>query len=418
MKILKRTWKYTVVLSMVMLWLSTMTVFAAGDNSLSSLGIENGDVSPEFYYSTTTYDVTVPAGTQELILDPKTTDSNASITSIDGTKLDNGNGTVTITVAADDGSIAVYTLNVAASGEAAVTEATTQAVTEKTVPETQKAVQETQPETDNTAALLRTQVTELQGKVDLSMKILYGMIAFAVVLLFIIINLILKNKDLKDDLRDAENNLDLNTNEFARKEKSLSTDYYYAPVQEMQPESANAPGAPIEKVQDATEQAFGNVQAQAKAVAVAPAVPEQKAAQTGTNAPRSQKPQRKSKAAQQNSQAGKKNPAQEKPVGQTQKQQSAPVASQPQTSSAPQQQRGQQRPSQPQVKQQQAQPAQKQLTPTQSAPNQRVKKTSKRPNTSAQSVQKQPVRQEPIQNAAPTAPLEKPKDVDVTMIDL
>ena len=66
MKILKGTWKYQVVLAMLMLWLSSMTVFAtssSSDNSLATLGIENAEVSPEFYYSTTEYEVKVPAGT-------------------------------------------------------------------------------------------------------------------------------------------------------------------------------------------------------------------------------------------------------------------------------------------------------------------------------------------------------------------
>lgn len=272
MKILKGTWKYQVVLAMLMLWLSSMTVFAtssSSDNSLATLGIENAEVSPEFYYSTTEYEVKVPAGTKSLKLDPQPSDVNAEIASIDGNQLDNGSGTVTITVAAEDGSKAVYTLHVTADA-AATTEAASEAVTN------QAAASESQPATENktaqtesvqndTVKMLNTQVEQVNQKLELAMKILYGMIAFAVILLFIIINLALKNKDLKDDLREAENNLDFNTNEFARKEKTLSSDYYYAPVQEMQPESADAPGVPLEKVQETTEEVFGNGQAQVKA---------------------------------------------------------------------------------------------------------------------------------------------------------
>ncbi|WP_394926083.1 cadherin-like beta sandwich domain-containing protein [uncultured Robinsoniella sp.] len=272
MKILKGTWKYQVVLAMLMLWLSSMTVFAtssSSDNSLATLGIENAEVSPEFYYSTTEYEVKVPAGTKSLTLDPQPSDVNAEIASVDGNQLDNGNGTVTITVAAEDGSKAVYTLHVTADAvattEAASEAATNQAAASESQPATEKTAAQTESVQNDTVKMLNTQVEQVNQKLELAMKILYGMIAFAVILLFIIINLALKNKDLKDDLREAENTLDFNTNEFARKEKTLSSDYYYAPVQEMQPESADAPGVPLEKVQETTEEVFGNGQAQVKA---------------------------------------------------------------------------------------------------------------------------------------------------------
>lgn len=272
MKILKGTWKYQVVLAMLMLWLSSMTVFAtssSSDNSLATLGIENAEVSPEFYYSTTEYEVKVPAGTKSLTLDPQPSDVNAEIASIDGNQLDNGSGTVTITVAAEDGSKAVYTLHVtadaAATTEAASEAATNQAAASESQPATENKTAQTEAVQNDTVKMLNTQVEQVNQKLELAMKILYGMIAFAVILLFIIINLALKNKDLKDDLREAENTLDFNTNEFARKEKTLSSDYYYAPVQEMQPESADAPGVPLEKVQETTEEVFGNGQAQVKA---------------------------------------------------------------------------------------------------------------------------------------------------------
>ena len=273
MKILKGTWKYQVVLAMLMLWLSSMTVFAtssSSDNSLATLGIENAEVSPEFYYSTTEYEVKVPAGTKSLTLDPQPSDVNAEIASIDGNQLDNGNGTVTITVAAEDGSKAVYTLHVTADAAAATEAAASEAAANQTTasesqPATEKKTAQTESVQNDTVKMLNTQVEQVNQKLELAMKILYGMIAFAVILLFIIINLALKNKDLKDDLREAENTLDFNTNEFARKEKTLSSDYYYAPVQEMQPESADAPGVPLEKVQETTEEVFGNGQAQVKA---------------------------------------------------------------------------------------------------------------------------------------------------------
>ena len=67
--------KAAILLVITLVWGLCMPVFAgsaSNDNSLSSLGIltEGAEVSPEFEYGRTEYDVTVPAGTQKLELDP------------------------------------------------------------------------------------------------------------------------------------------------------------------------------------------------------------------------------------------------------------------------------------------------------------------------------------------------------------
>ncbi|MDO5423905.1 MAG: hypothetical protein Q4F41_09280 [Eubacteriales bacterium] len=231
MKKRKNTWKCGLILGILLVWICGLQVFAeglSGDNSLYTLGIENGTVEPEFYYSTVEYTVTVSPGTTELILNPVCSNSNAQIVSIDGTTLDNGSGTVTITVEAQNGVQAVYTLHVQPD-PTAETEAPTEPQTE---------APQTEPETeDATITFLTGQVSQFREKLDFSMKVIYGLIALAVLLMFVSINLILKNRDLKDDLRDAEDRLDLQTNEFARKEKMMDTDNYYAPVQQTaQPE--------------------------------------------------------------------------------------------------------------------------------------------------------------------------------------
>ena len=64
-----------------------------------------------------------------------------------------------------------------------------------------------------------------------SIKVIYALVALSVLLIFLVINLILKNRDLKDDLRDTQERLDMQTNEFARKEYYLATENYYAPTQ-------------------------------------------------------------------------------------------------------------------------------------------------------------------------------------------
>ncbi|MDY3918957.1 MAG: hypothetical protein SOZ59_08160 [Candidatus Limivivens sp.] len=238
----KRTyaWKCGLLLSILLVWLCGLQVFAgelSGDNSLYTLGIENGTIEPEFYYSTVNYTVTVAPGTTELILNPVCSNENAQIISIDGTTLDNGSGTVTITVRAQNGADAVYTLTVQPDPTAETEPPTeTEAPTEpQTEPQTEAPATEPQTtaQTEDSATIifLNGQISQFREKLDFSMKVIYGLIALAVILMFLSINLLLKNRDLKDDLRDAEDHLDFQTNEFARKEKMMDTDNYYAPVQ-------------------------------------------------------------------------------------------------------------------------------------------------------------------------------------------
>ncbi|MCD8336920.1 MAG: cadherin-like beta sandwich domain-containing protein [Lachnospiraceae bacterium] len=184
----------------------------SADNSLSSLGIttEGAVVSPEFAYGTTTYDVTVPAGTTSLSLSPTTSNSAAYIDSITGTDLTDGSATVSIVVVAENGDAFTYTLNVTAEAAEVETEAQTETEVQ-TETETEKQTEdsryvsvarETLEEAENTIDTLKTETRSYRDRVDLLTKILYGMIALCVVLLFIVINLLLKNKDLKSELKN------------------------------------------------------------------------------------------------------------------------------------------------------------------------------------------------------------------------
>lgn len=189
----------------------------SNDNSLSSLGIltEGAEVSPEFGYGVTEYDVTVPEGTQELELDPVTSNENAWIVDISGTQLTDGETTVEIIVSAESGEQFPYYLHVTASGAAAGGAQTEEAQTEQAQTESET---ETEPETEdpryvrvdrnsleeanNTIEALKTEVSSYRDRVGILMRILYGMIAFCVVLLFVVINLVLKKKDMKAELNE------------------------------------------------------------------------------------------------------------------------------------------------------------------------------------------------------------------------
>lgn len=268
MKEARRTWKFSIAAVLMLTWMFAVTALASGlsdDNSLSSLGLHNGTAQQEFVYSTWEYDVVVEPGTTELLLEPTTSNPNATITSITGTVLQEGKATVLINIESESGIPMTYTLHVtegegAGAGESeSETETQTESQTQETEPQTepQTEAQTESTANDNTVKLLQAQVDRLKANTDLTMKIIYGLIALAVILLFVIINLILKNRDLKDDLKDSENQLAYQTNEFARKEKSLDSGNYYAPVQqEKAPEPVN-PTA--DKPAPEVEEAFGTV---------------------------------------------------------------------------------------------------------------------------------------------------------------
>lgn len=187
------------------------------DNSLSSLGIttEGAVVSPEFAYGTTVYTVTVPAGTTQLALEPVPTSSSASITSITGNEIgEDGTATIIITVRAGNGDEYPYQLNVVSDGEPIApveTEPETQPPTE---PETEEVETETEDSqfvrvfrdtvsnAQNTITTLKGEIIAYKDQINLYTKIIYGLIALSVLLLFLLINLLLKNRELKEELKD------------------------------------------------------------------------------------------------------------------------------------------------------------------------------------------------------------------------
>lgn len=260
----KRPWRSAILAALLLFLSLCMPAMAASDdNSLSSLNIHNGTLSRDFRYDIWEYDVTVEPGTYELLLEPTTSNPNASITSITGTVLEDGKATVLINTMSESGIPMTYTLHVTEDGAGAAAETETetpQTESETEAPQTEapqtEAPQTEAPQTEAHAAnALQEQVAKLKSDSDLMLKIVYGLIAFCVILLVFIINLILKNRDLKDDLKDAEDQLTYQTNEFARKERMMATDTYYAPTQQ-EGAAENTP-APAPQGGQAVEEAFG-----------------------------------------------------------------------------------------------------------------------------------------------------------------
>lgn len=105
----------------------------SSDNTLKSLQISPGTLSPAFSPDRTTYNATVDADVKELVVSAAANDSAAKI-SISGRRMDPGSNTTTITVTAEDGSVnkyIIYTTRLE-NGQEATTEAEskTEAVTE------------------------------------------------------------------------------------------------------------------------------------------------------------------------------------------------------------------------------------------------------------------------------------------------
>ena len=222
MKHLVKKIKVCLVLAAAVLALSSISAMASeDDNSLSSLGIltEGAVVTPEFSYDTWSYEVSVPAGTTELQLDPVPSSASATITDISGTVLnEDGTGYVTITVQAGNGSPFTYELHVTADGAAAAGEEVTEAATEpqtetETEPETETEVETEDPqyvrvdrnslqEAENTITDLKDEITRYRDNMSRLTMIMYVLIGLSVILLFVVINLLLKKKDMKAELND------------------------------------------------------------------------------------------------------------------------------------------------------------------------------------------------------------------------
>ena len=101
----------------------------SSDNTLSSLQISPGTLSPAFSPEFTTYNASVDSDVEKLVVSAVANDSNAKV-SVSGRKMDPGRNTTTITVTAEDGSVKkyiIYTTRAAGSNEQETqTEAETQ----------------------------------------------------------------------------------------------------------------------------------------------------------------------------------------------------------------------------------------------------------------------------------------------------
>ncbi len=90
------------------------TVWAASaDNSLASLSLSQGNLSPSFVYNVVNYQVSVDNSVSSIEVQARTSHELASIQSGVGThQLKEGTNTIKVQVAAENGNVAVYTITV------------------------------------------------------------------------------------------------------------------------------------------------------------------------------------------------------------------------------------------------------------------------------------------------------------------
>lgn len=96
---------------------TTATASQSGDNSLSSLKITPGTLSPAFQYKTTSYTATVDSNVTEVSVDAKPSNAKATVESITGnTNLKEGANTISIVVKAENGATVTYKIVVTRGG--------------------------------------------------------------------------------------------------------------------------------------------------------------------------------------------------------------------------------------------------------------------------------------------------------------
>ena len=89
----------------------TQTVTLSRDNSLKSLTLSSGTLSPEFTGSNTHYTATVGYSVTDIVVDAQLSNSSATINSITGnTDLEVGENNINITITSEAGTEAVYTI--------------------------------------------------------------------------------------------------------------------------------------------------------------------------------------------------------------------------------------------------------------------------------------------------------------------
>ena len=178
----------------------------SGDISLSGLTLSVGQLSPDFTGSVKEYTTTVPYETTSIEVQAQTSDSKASVESITGNAdLQPGENTITITVKAENGSEAVYTIK--ATREAEAVQNPGDMDPEQTGQEGTADSQ--QPTADEWQfSRLQDEFQKLDKKYQeeksFSRKVIAILIFIVIILVVICVNLLLSLKRKEDDADDFD----------------------------------------------------------------------------------------------------------------------------------------------------------------------------------------------------------------------
>ena len=229
----------------------------SADNSLKSLKLSEGTLSPAFVYNNVKYSATVGADTNSIDVDAVVSDSSATIQSITGnTDLKEGQNVIKIVVAAENGNLATYTINVTKSSAAVDTDAAApaqdqsdaaapDAETPDTTPQDTEASDTQQagnteaaanvtPEgnteedtSDVTASdeyqFLQKSYLELNDKYtalkNKDTKLIAGLIIALAICLIVIINLLIRGRRDEDEIFDDEDDFEEDNHKSSRHAK-------------------------------------------------------------------------------------------------------------------------------------------------------------------------------------------------------
>ncbi|MDD2208709.1 MAG: cadherin-like beta sandwich domain-containing protein [Bacilli bacterium] len=88
-----------------------VVIVYSSNNNLSSLDIENIDISPKFDKGTLEYEAVAKAGTKEIVINAKTADSKARVSGAGTVDVIEGNNIIPLVVKAENGATKTYTIN-------------------------------------------------------------------------------------------------------------------------------------------------------------------------------------------------------------------------------------------------------------------------------------------------------------------
>ncbi|MBQ8279591.1 MAG: cadherin-like beta sandwich domain-containing protein [Roseburia sp.] len=177
------------------------------DNSLKSLSLSAGALSPEFAGNVVNYTATVPGSVTDVEVYAETSNANATIESVAGnTDLQIGANTIKIVVKAENGALATYTIELTREEEEEVvvpTEIET-TVTEVVEDTTSEELEEALSQNEYLSNSYQQLEEKYQREKDFSRSVIYVLIFVIAILLVVIINiLVYYRRKMDDDFEDS-----------------------------------------------------------------------------------------------------------------------------------------------------------------------------------------------------------------------